>query len=147
MIKLIKIRSAGLMISVMAALTLGGCAFDSELSDAAPVMPRDQCRVFSQAEYQKVVQRNFIGKNFALFSKVRHDTKPRGPYVLKNLKFDSSGQPDTMGVLNFNGMKIDAADTFMETSDGTYVNLTKLIDFPSCASQTMKIQQRLLLKR
>jgi len=63
------------------------------------------------------------------------------------LRFDFFDKSGTWGVINLNGNQVDAADTFFETTAGVYENLTRLIQFPSCAGRIVSIQQRLLFKK
>jgi len=129
-------------------LILSGCA--SGLIGADDPEPRQrpgQCKVITASEYEEFLKKAATGKNFAIFSKIMNDRQPKGPFTLVSLRFDFFDKSGTWGVINLNGNQVDAADTFLETTTGVYENLTRLIQFPSCAGRIVSIQQRLLFKK
>ena len=136
----------GLCLSLFLLLT--GCASGLiSLDDIEPRQRPGQCKVITAGEYEEVFKKLVVGKNFAFFSKSMNDRQPKGPFALVSLRFDSYDQSGNWGMINLNGTQVDAADTFFETSPGVYENLTRLIQFPSCAGRIVSIQQRLLFKK
>jgi hypothetical protein len=136
----------GVCLSIL--FLLSGCT--SNLIGADDPEPRQrsgQCKIITVGEYEELLRKSFTGQNFAIFSKIKNDREPKGPFTLASLRFDFYDKSGTWGVIYLNGIQVDAADTFFETKPGIYENLTKLIHFPSCAGRIVSIQQRLLFKK
>ena len=135
-------------VRLSAVLLLSGCASGMiSMDDPEPRQRPGQCKVITASEYEELLKKAALGKNFAIFSKIMNDRQPRGPFTLVSLRFDSFDKSGTWGVINLNGNQVDAADTFFETTTGVYENLTRLMQFPSCAGRIVSIQQRLLFKK
>jgi hypothetical protein len=117
------------------------------MDDPEPPRRTGQCKVITVNEYEALFSGLSAGQNFAIFSKLANDRQPKGPYELMTLRFDTVDQSGKWGVISLNGTQVDAADTFFETSPGVYENLTRLMQFPSCAGRITSIQQRLLFKK
>ena len=151
--ELFSMHSPGAAISrrvmgVVICFLLSACASDLiGLDDPEPRQRTGQCKVITASEYQVLFNGIATGRNFAIFSKLTNDRQPKGPYQLMSVRFDTVDQSAQWGIIRLNGMPVDAADTFFETSPGVYENLTRLMQFPSCAGRITSIQQRLLFKK
>jgi hypothetical protein len=153
-------RNLGFSITIYLLIGLTGCATNNapqKIPDnshpqqsAAPVTPDPgpssrpgQCKVIRRAEYEDVLKLNLVGKRYATFSKLRNDVKPAGPYKVQTIQFlVDRGQ---WGVILINGIALDTADVMLEISQGSFLNLTNLISFPSCKGRITDIQRVIYL--
>lgn len=143
------IKNPNMLSAVITALiiALSGCASNQPDSKPPEV---GQCTVILQVDANKfeASKQVFIGKRYAIYSKAKKDSQPQGPYILRDVAFAKISEHGTWWQVKFNGQPIDVADTFIETSAGTFENLIVVqnqIVSSSCDSQTLKFQKKLLL--
>jgi len=111
--------------------------------DPGPSARPGQCKVIRRGEYEEVLRLGLIGKRFAVFSKLKNDQKPQGPYRIANIQFMlDRGQ---WGVILINGVALDTADVMVEISQGSFLNLTTLTQFASCKGRITDIQRVIYL--
>jgi hypothetical protein len=126
---------------------LSGCA--SNKPDPKP-SEVGQCTVIRQDDANKfeASKQVLIGKRYANYSKAQKDSTPQGPYILRDVSFSKLSDNGTWWGVRFNGKPIDVAETFIETSAGTFENLILVQSqfvSSSCDPQTLKFQKKLLL--
>lgn len=148
------IKNSSVLSTIFTLLIIGltsGCA--SNKPDPKP-SEVGLCTVIHQDDANKfeASKQALIGKRYARYSKAQKGSTPEGPYILRDVKFSKRSDNGTwLGVL-FNGTPIDVAETFIETSRGTFENLIVLQSqdvSSSCVLQSLvdqkKIQMKLLL--
>jgi hypothetical protein len=143
------IRNPNMLPVIFTLLIIGvsGCA--SNKPDPKP-SEIGQCTVIRQDDANKfeASKQALIGKRYANYSKVQKGSTPQGPYILRDVSFSKLSDNGTWWGVRFNGKPIDVAETFIETSAGTFENLILVQSqfvSGSCDSQTLKFQKKLLL--
>jgi hypothetical protein len=136
-----------LMILTLFIVGISGCA--SNKPDSKPYEV-GQCTVIRKEDASsfEVSKNAFIGKRYALYSKAKQERQPRGPYILRDVGFTKVSDRGSWWQIKFNGTPVDVAETFIETSTGTFENLIVLqprIFSGSCNSPQLVFQKRLLL--
>jgi hypothetical protein len=157
---MINIFSIRLAIIIGIIVIISGCA--STQSDPEPTMsdwadpnqfkPQElgQCSIISRGDTNDfdVAKNSLIGKRYAIYSKARKDSIPQGPYILRQVSFVELTKDLAWWQMKFNDKQIDLAETFIETSKGTFENFL-LLNSPlrttSCDSQKLIYQKKILL--
>jgi hypothetical protein len=135
------------VIFIFLMIGLSGCA--SNKPDPKP-SEVGQCTVIRQDDANKfeASKQVLIGKRYANYSKVQKGSAPQGPYILRDVSFSKLSDNGTWLGVRFNGKPIDVAETFIETSAGTFENLILVQSqfvSSSCDPQTLKFQKKLFL--
>jgi len=154
-----KHRYLAFSLAVTLLMGMNGCATNKEPQKATHIPPQQsaaptaadlgpsarpgQCKVIRRAEYEDVLKLNLVGKRYAVFSKLKNDPKPAGPYKVQTIQFlVDRGQ---WGIILINGIALDSADLMIEISQGSFLNLTNLTSFPSCKERITDIQRVIYL--
>jgi len=149
------IKNQNMLSAVITALiiALSGCASNQPVTSNQPdpkPYEAGQCSIIRQDDANRfeVSKQALIGKRYANFSKAKKDRDPQGPYILRDVSFSKLSDNRTWWQVKFNGQPIDVAETFIETSAGTFENLIVVQSqfvSGSCDPQALKFQKKLLL--
>ena len=154
---MINVLSIRLAIIVGIIVMISGCA--STQADPEPAQPDladpkpqelGQCSIIGRGDTNDfdAAKNSLIGKRYAIYSKARKDPLPQGPYILRQVSFVRLTKDFAWWQIKFNDKQVDLAETFIETSEGTFENLL-LLNSPlrtaSCDSQKLIYQKKILL--
>jgi len=155
---MIKKRSLHLMIITVIINAISGCVGvleDPSLTTESYELTRKpyelgQCTVIRQEDANRfeVSKQALIGKRYAIYSKAQKDSQPQGPFILSDIALAKLSEYGSWWQVRFNGQPIDVAETFIETSAGTFENLIVVQSqfvSGSCDPQALKFQKKLLL--